>query len=213
MMDEDIKGQGLILAMLIGDGYAYGRYNKLLEFCHHLPQQGYAEWKMGLLQQYVHPSTSMFAKKHVPPQVCVRTPYHHKINAAWKKLYQNGRKVITPEVLEKLEDIGVAIWYMDDGNVLWRTKTRHGNPAKEVRACGVQLSTHSFSKDENELIAEWFLRKYNILFGVYSDHRGKGNFLRATQKEHINRFFSLVSPYVNMVDCMKYKINYVAQND
>ncbi len=211
-MEENIRGQGLILAMMIGDGYAYGKLNKLLEFCHYLPQQGYAEWKLELLRRHVHSSTYMVAKVHNPPQICVRTPCHHQITAAWKKLYQNGRKVITSQVLEKIDDLGVAIWYMDDGNVLWRTKTNQGNPVEEVRVKGIQLSTHSFSREENKLIAEWFLRKYNILFGVYSDSRGKGNFLRVTQKEYTNRFVDLVSPYVNLVDCMKYKINYKAKD-
>lgn len=207
----DTNRQSLLLAMMLGDGYAYGKLNKLLEFCHHLPQQEYAEWKLELLKRHVHPNTTLVSKVHTPPQVCVRTPCHHRITAAWKKLYQDGRKVITSQVLESINDLGVAIWYMDDGNALWRTKTRHGNNAKDPRILSIQLNTHAFSKSENELIVEWFQDKYSILFRVYEDSRGKGYFLRVSQKEHVNRFIQLVAPYVNLVDCMKYKIDYQAR--
>ena len=207
-MEDSINSSNLILSMLLGDGYAYGKKEKLLEFCHSTKQLGYAEWKMNLLKKNVHPDTKMTNKKHYPPQVRVFTPRHHRVTSAYKKIYVDGRKHMTMDILEKITDIGVAIWYMDDGNAIWRNKTNSGNTPLLIRPQGIQLNTHAYSREDNELISKWFLEKYNVLFRLYTEKRGNTTFLRSTRKEHINRFVDIVYPYVAQVDCMKYKVEY-----
>lgn len=59
-------------------------------------------------------------------------------------LYKNKNKYITMDLLDRLKDLGIAIWYGDTGCLVGRTR---------MNAC---LRTQSFRKKGNEIIAEWF---------------------------------------------------------
>lgn len=204
----------IITPMLLGDGYSYGKREKCLEFCHHPRYEDYAMWKKALLQRYVHPNTSSGIRKHTAggysgqskTQVWVRTPAHHRITSAYKRMYLDGRKQISKDILSKLTDLGLAIWFMDDGNVLWKKRTKSGNPARAPRIRQVQLNTHSFSREENEMIAEYLADVYELQFRVYEDKRNGKWFLRMGQKDQVERFLSIVSPYVMQVPSMRYKV-------
>ena len=47
-----------------------------------------------------------------------------------KKIYINGKKTVTREFLNNLKELGLAIWFMDDGSI-----------------CRSKKKTNSFSKD------------------------------------------------------------------
>lgn len=206
--------QGLIYAMIIGDGYTAGKKNKYVEFRHCMAQQGYAEWKCAMLRRYVQHNTWIKTKFHKSKGRClvqVTTPSHHRITAAWKKLYRNGKKTITNEILRKITPFCLAIWFMDDGTVGWIRVHKNGNPFGVAPINFVQLCTHSFTEAENELIAEWLLKSFGIEFSVF---RGVGQisgkdlfFLRTTKRAEATKFIRLVAPVVNLVPCMRYKIN------
>lgn len=106
------------------------------------------------------------------------------------ELYNQGRRSPTKEYLDKLTWRGIAVWYMDDGG-----RTERGD---------VRLSTYSFTKEENYLIADWFKERYHIDFVVDEDSRGKGFFLRARQAGS-TKFLRKVTPH--LIPSMNYKGN------
>lgn len=100
------------------------------------------------------------------------------------------------EILSQLDDIGVAVWYMDDGSLSNNTT--------------LNLSTYDFSEEENDKIIDFFKRKYNIEF--------KKLFSKKIQKyslyccgENKNKFINLVAPFV--LKEFQYKCGKIAVGD
>lgn len=59
---------------------------------------------------------------------------------------KDGRKTVTREWLDKLGELGICIWFLDDGCLTDRKdKTRH-----EITLC-----THSYSLEEVQLLKDW----------------------------------------------------------
>jgi DNA polymerase III gamma/tau subunit len=114
----------------------------------------------------------------------------------YKLVYNNGRKMITKELLNSLTPLSLAVWYMDDGSLLSKDSSRKGS---------VHLSTYSFSKEENELIISYIKEKFGITFILQKDTRGRGKgwSLRANVEDS-NKFLTLISEFVP--DYFNYKL-------
>ena len=97
-----------------------------------------------------------------------------------KRLYVDGKKVITRELLDALTPLSLSVWFMDDGS-----RTRHAG----------SLCTHCFSLEENQLILEWFKEKYGIECSLQLDKRCNKYYIRFLT-EGFRVFVSLISPWV-----------------
>jgi superfamily II DNA or RNA helicase len=100
---------------------------------------------------------------------------------------KTGRKQITRKWLDELSPIGLAIWYCDDGSL--------GRPS-------ISMSTHCFTKKENELIIKYFKERWGINFKISKDKKKKLYSLYAL-KEDSEKFLEIVSPYIP--ESMSYK--------
>lgn len=112
----------------------------------------------------------------------------------FSNLFANGEKRITREYLESLTPLSIAVWYMDDGSLI-----HHYGKEKSI-----SLSTHAYSKEENETIIEYFKDVHDIQFKMYYDKRCGKYSIGASRKEDRTRFLELVSPYV--IDLFQYKL-------
>lgn len=106
-----------------------------------------------------------------------------------------GKKV-RRDILRDLGPIGLAYWYMDDGNL--QTDDRAATPT--VRA---QLHTEGFDTDEIELLIEWFGSAHGISATAYQRPNTDGKTLRFDDAG-TRRFLSLIAPYVH--PSMRYKL-------
>lgn len=107
------------------------------------------------------------------------------LNDIYDKFYKNKIKYINKELFEQIEALGLAIWYMDDGS-------------KYQDYGGYLLCTHSFSKEDLDIIQEVLLFKFNINTSINSD---SGLYILSDSKI---AFKKLIEPYI--VDSMKYKL-------
>ena len=104
-----------------------------------------------------------------------------------EKLYPNNVKTVTKEWLEKVTPRGLAFWFMDDG-------TNSG-----------AIATNSFSKEECELIVNWFKEKWNIDCSLQSSTiNGHKQYLVYIKKASRPTFYNLTSEY--FIPSMLYKI-------
>jgi hypothetical protein len=103
--------------------------------------------------------------------------------------YRDGKKIV-PETIQKLlsHPIGLAVWYMDDGGL-----------SSSKRA--VTISTHSFSREENELLVQCLWKNFDLQANINWD--GKGFRLYILVKMAM-RFKRIVDPY--MLSVLRYKI-------
>ena len=105
------------------------------------------------------------------------------LNEIHDKFYSSGKKVIDKELIMKIEPLGIAIWFMDDG-------AKHGN------SCS--FCTHGFDLKSVEILQEMFLTKFNIKTSIHKSHA------LYILSESIQDFKNLIKPY--LVESMLYKI-------
>ena len=118
-----------------------------------------------------------------------------------KNLAHDGeKKVITRELLEVLDERGLAVLYMDDGSY------SGGQPKKTQNTGTACLNLYSFSKEEIDLFRDWLAQKYGIKSGttkVINDGVFKG-YRILMSGDGGRRFCELVAPYI--IPTFEYKL-------
>jgi len=82
--------------------------------------------------------------------------YYKKISMRSKSLpelvsyrnlfYPSGKKAVTKDILNKVNELGLTVWYCDDGSYHFTQRA-------------VRLMTDSFSHNEQVIIQKWFKDK------------------------------------------------------
>ena len=158
----------VILGGILGDSsfrhYNNKEYSNGIIMRHSLKQKDYVKYKNKLLGKLVIHYKEYEAQNSYEKEKVEAWTYS---NQAISKIYQlctkDNHKYITKEWLEKLNWLGIAIWYMDDGNLHVGTK----NPS-------IYFHTEGYSKEENETIINFFshigikayLRRYKTYYFV-----------------------------------------------
>ena len=198
------KARQIILGSILGDGHLY---RSTCVIGHRLKDKDYIFWKHKELGD-------LFPN---PPTLATVNSFGNRNYQYWRltsigssifdeyhrKIYRNGRKAITREVLDELEELGVAVWYMDDGSLSCLMKS--------FRYPHVRISTAGFGLEGNKIIMEWFKDRWGILFNILycpetkrSTHITKENWiLSITRKREVEKFMELVEPHI--VPCMRRK--------
>ncbi len=107
------------------------------------------------------------------------------------------RKKLTSSLMEKLNWLGIAVWYMDDGHLL---------PNKELANvtnhwCRAEIATNKFNEEEREIIKNYFEK-----FGMQGSYvRSKGDtYIFTLNSESSQKFFQEIAPYIP--ESMEYKL-------
>ena len=190
------QGRKLVLAMALGDGNINSR--GYLQIRHCLKQREYLEWKQQLLRQAGINTTDVYdVNNHGYGGVELRTYCHDFVKVYRKLLYKPHKIIAQRNVLNKLDPLGIAIWYMDDGGLTIRRKNG--------KICSFQIMINTcVSKEENDVIIQYFKERWDINF--YScKNRGRYSLVCGTREGR--KFLKIVTPFVQQVPCMLYKIN------
>ena len=198
-MIEEKNVEGFLCGLSFGDGTLFkcerGR-NYTFQVRHCLAQKEYLEWKRDNVSKIILKNINIHDlinwKGHPASQFAIT---NSKFNFIYPILYPNGVKTITKEFLYKLQDIGVAIWYMDDGSIS-KKKNKYGALSYEIT-----IST-CCSYEEAKICVDFMMEKYGAKFTVrkmkdrYSIRAG----VRAARK-----LFEKIEPFI-IPQCMKYKL-------
>ena len=188
-----------VRGMLMGDSsLSLGTNFYRLAFAHGLPQSEYCWAKYWLLEEFcgTEPKESVF-DGYVEGGKRVRS--QTRCNPTFTPLHEEfylDRKRVTRELLDKLDDISLAFWFMDDGHV-----TVADNEYGDNRQLVLGLHTEGFTSDENALIVEWF-RDRGIHARVNTDAKGY-NFV-AMGAEAAMEFLRRTAPWI--YPSMRYKL-------
>ena len=108
-----------------------------------------------------------------------------------------SKRIGNEKVLKKIQPLGIFIWYLDDGSL-----TKYKERGKVV---GNNLTINTYiSKEENQVIIDWFNKTFNISFGQNKD-KGKYRLRCGTKQARI--FLSLIEKYKFLVPSMAYKFD------
>lgn len=192
----------LAYATLLGDGYItpgkYKRKNGTISDCNSWfvfaqsnKHREYVDWMVKLFSRFW--KIKIFKrqvgcgyndKKYI--QYGFRTnadPYFTHLRK--KVFYPNNNKRITQKILSQITPFGLAIWWMDDGNL----SSQHS----------FVLCTDAYTIKEVEIISNWFHRKWNIKWNITKNNR-----LQCSVKEGL-KLIRLIGQYI--IPSMYYKIH------
>lgn len=186
-MEVSSQLQSAIVGMVLGDAsLIVGKSQKsaYLQFRHSMVQKDYALWKADLLRQITHVNVTesegyldqRTGKKY--PFINVKTRTHPLYTRLRQAFYPVRHKVVDPFWLKKLDELGFAIWYFDDGT------------SKEYNCF---LATLAFSWPENQVIAKYLWERFNLHADVRRWDKGKP-IIRIPAKSH-QRLHDLLVPY------------------
>ncbi len=174
-----ILGDASLVATITGKSYR-------LQVEQGIRQEKYVFWLAEIFQKWII-SQPKFMKKHNSYRF--RTISHPQISEFRKIFYPNRKKIIPSDINKLLNHpIGLAVWFMDDGGL-------------STSGRAITISTHSFTKTENNLLIECLNANFGLKVNLNWD--GKGFRLYFPVKE-IPKFRKIVSSYI--LPEMKYKI-------
>ena len=181
----------VFLGTIYGDAYLRipsDSKNASGHFAHSLSQQNYCVWKYEQLKRFcsepkfVSELDKRSGKTYYA--VDVRIKAHPLFTELYPKIYCNKIKYINKELFEKIEPLGLAVLFMDDGYY------DHGS---------YSIATNCFTDEDIFIILEVLKRKFNLTFKKHSN-----NSIRL-KKSDINIFINLISDYFHP-DCL-YKLH------
>lgn len=196
---------GVIIGMMLGDGYLFGDKQKCLTIVHSPAQREYLDFKVSILTQLTaihrYDRIVKFKNGKKYPLLCIVTRHHPVYTKIYRILYRDGRKAVTKEVLRKLTILGLAIWFMDDGSLTLHYK-RNKNGQRYIAGVEYNLHTEGFSYEENLLIKSYLKEALGIEAKV---HRTKGKYWKIYMNGTQGRKFAeIIAPYV--IPSMEYKL-------
>ena len=187
------ESRNLLIGLSIGDGYI----NKkgFIDIWHSPEQKEFVDYKYSLIKEYCN----------IKPQTIIRgsfqsygfrtkcTPF---IKVLRRILYKKEGKTLTRKLLDRLSIREIAIWWMDDGSMSKKINKNTGN----IKALVFTLST-CCSKEQNQIIIDWFLEKYNIRFG---QRKMRNSYALICGTKEGKKLSKLLEPEI--IPSMKYKI-------
>jgi len=195
--------RNLLIGMLLGDGSISKGYGYRL--CHGYAQKEYIQWKINKLHEHGIKTCGLKESICSVGYNVGSTYYYTRVNIipfikVLRRVFYKPIKVIANrKMLNRLNALGVAIWFMDDGCLNIR-KTKD-----KIHGFYIRIAT-CLPKNELQIVIDYFKEVWNISF--YPISEGKNTYsLCCGTKEGI-KFIEIVKPYVEEVPSMCYKIKY-----
>jgi len=194
-----------LYGMLLGDGSCdtgggntTKGSNYIFKMGHSSKQREYLLWKQNILQQIGTVKTRVYEYKKTN-SVYLVTNARRYFTKLEKIFYNNRKKTVNSKILKKINALGLAIWFMDDGYV----------SANKSGSYYGELCTDQFSKEQVELIADYLNKKFKFTVGIRTlkYKSGKIAYRIKFNKENCKRLKKKIEVYVNQIPCMQYKLS------
>jgi hypothetical protein len=190
----------LLVSMALGDGYITPpnkSQKSVLWIRHSTHQKDYLEWKHNQIKSVCAIKPTPYInriKDKVYNGVYIRTVPLQELAVIRSQLYPKKIKQYSLDILSKLDSLGLAIWYMDDGCV--------DRPINK-NAMGI-LNTYASSPNGQEeiVIQKYFKEQWNIDCAL---NKGHGRYRIRFNNPNFVKFVELVKPHI--IESLKYKID------
>lgn len=197
------ESRNLLISMLLGDGTISNNY--VFKLSHGYKQKEYLEWKINLLNEYGIKNNGL--KEYISTkgynigsivyytQLSI-TPF---VKLLRRIIYKPKKNYSNRKILNRLNALGIAIWYMDDGHINIR-KTNN-----KIHGFYIKIAT-CLSKEDNQIIIDYFKEIWNVSF--YQFKEGKETYSLCCGTQEGIKFIEIVKPYIESCPSMLYKIQY-----
>jgi len=177
----------IILGGMLGDGCILSRTsrNPIYTETHSIHQLEYISWK----QTKLYPFVKSVSIGHKETQAQIRSVAMPQLRFYRNVFYPDDHKLIPVESLKWLDDLALAVWYMDDGSITQKSSVMR------FATCGFNLKTVG-------MLQGWMATKYDIMSYIYVDKGIYPNLV--IQKESNNKLMKIIEPHI--IPSMRYKL-------
>lgn len=200
MNNLSLSQKQIILGGLLGDS-SFNKERNRVEFSHSKKQLEYLRWKYNHFNTNANINSTYNiwnSKKYLRYYFVITKKYIENdfILFIKKNLFSNeGRKKISLKYLNELNPLGLAVWWMDDGNI---SITKDGGSRYG------KLSTHCFNYEENILIQKFFKKKWDIDVAIKQE---KEKYFIRIKTSELKKLIKIIYPYVTQIPSMIYKVD------
>lgn len=160
----------ILLGGLLGDGCVSWKYLKSVEkdvcgsymFTQSVRHHTFFDWIVRNLSNF-KPVVRKRYKKYKGKSVgnlTLQTRRAVVLDDVFAGCYIDGRKIITKDILYKLDELGLAVWFMGDGSVCKSGGNKY--KSKVYRYSYAVICTDSFTHKECVIIRDWLLDRWGI---------------------------------------------------
>lgn len=180
----------LIVGSLLGDASIVSRNkNSYFRVSHCEKQKDYIIWKKEILNNLVNSINKYIDKRGNSIMYSFNTKSSEVFNE-YNNLFYKDKKRISYDIYDHLSELGLAVWYMDDGS-------------KQNNNC--RLSTDGFSLDENIILQNILDKKFNLNCKICKYNRNNNEYyFLFFNKDNTYKLHNIIDKYV--INSMKYKL-------
>lgn len=191
-----------LYGLLLGDGYYRNGY---IINNHTNKQRFYCEWLYQIFNYLkIKTKTRYDFMMHTTfgdvmySSVTIYVPHRFYFETNNYFFDNNGKKIISDYVMNNINEFGLLLWFLDDGQFHVSTKN---NSTKRFG----YLNTQSFSLEENKKIANMFYDRFGICLKIHKDcsgfekYKDKIYYRLYFNAENFRKFFDLVRPYLSII--------------
>lgn len=186
----------IVYGSLLGDAYfahtTKGYLSGGLKYTHSLKQEEYALQKATNINvPFSYRRRNRYDKRTKKTYSSIIIHHHNTpkiFNGINNEFYFDNVKIVTPNILDKLTPLSIAVQYCDDGNLYISNDTKI-----------LTLATNGFDQQSRKYIIDYFHSVWGIEF-----KEQKTGTIRLTSLEKIKSFMHLFGKYIP--ECMKYKL-------
>ena len=194
------KLNSALIGMILFDGSMNGE--KYLYIRHNGNQVNYVNEKVNFISKYLKPislRTNIDNKNFT-----YRYAYYNneRLKHLYHDIYIDGKKKLTKSILNRFDEITLAIMYMDNGFLgLKKDPKFHGN----YKSREIYLNVQSFTLNEVKMLQSHLKNKFNIKFYLTIDHQKPRLWCNT---ENTIKFLEIVAPVIQYnFPSMYYKID------
>jgi hypothetical protein len=200
------ESRNLIIGMLLGDGTISNNY--VFKLSHGYKQKEYLEWKINLLNKYGIKNNGLKEYISTCGYNLGSIVYYSQMSVIpfmkvlRRVIYKPIKNYANRKILNRLNPLGIAIWYMDDGHINIR-KTDD-----KIHGFYIKIATCLY-KEQNQVIIDYFKEVWDISFYQFKEGKpGKNTYSLCCGTQEGVKFIELIKPYVESCPSMIYKIQY-----
>lgn len=198
--------RNLLIALLLGDGTISNNY--VFKLSHGYKQKEYLEWKIKLLNNHGIKNNGLKSYKSISGYNKGDIVYYTQlkiipfIKLLRRIMYKPKKILANKRILRRLDSLGLAIWFMDDGHINWQ-KRKDGT----IKSFYVRISLCE-PKEDVQVIIDYFKEEWGINFYMFHEGRQKDSYSICASTKQAKKFISIVKKHVIEIPSMQYKVQY-----
>lgn len=207
------ESRNFLIALLIGDGTIMrNKYSNSMKVQHGRFQKEYLEWKIKKMNELAIDNSGLrtysqitnYSHGEIWNTYAVFIKHYTFIDVLRKVVYTENGKVLSRKLLNRLNPLGLAVWYMDDGGLNHKKKiNRLGQ--KVIYSTTLRISVCTRSTEVIQSYIDYFKEVWDINFYTFKEGKNKDMYSLMCGTNEARKFLDIVKPYIDEIPSMSYK--------